>query len=303
MSPGLWYDLCLPCGAADAGAGTTPSTSGRHARRIAACLTLGYAVSAAASTCLADDLGAAERLRVAPVGLSACDPGPGDAAAACPPRLHALLTASAGLALCSSSWPGSIGAGIGAQHGTAGALLGHLGRPCEGGEPLTLLSRLAVSAGGPIPVTAWAEAVRGYDVVSVAPTSEAVFQQACSSLDVDIITVDISQPRLPFKLSPQLLAAASKRGVVFELQYAPTLRNQTTRRASVANGTALVRALRGHSLVVSSGADAEAELRSPAEVVHLAAVLWGLSQSQAAAALSSAPAAAVARGADRRRRR
>jgi hypothetical protein len=43
-----------------------------------------------------------------------------------------------------------------------------------------------------------------YDIVALQPTSERTFQQACSVLDGDLITVDLTQ-RMPFRLRPPLV--------------------------------------------------------------------------------------------------
>ena len=53
--------------------------------------------------------------------------------------------------------------------------------------------------------------------------------QACTSLDVDLITFDLAR-RLPFRLRPAALAAAVKRGMALELCYAPALRDEASRR-------------------------------------------------------------------------
>lgn len=58
--------------------------------------------------------------------------------------------------------------------------------------------------------------------------------QACTSLDVDIITFDLSK-RLPFRLKPALLQAAVKRGLHLEICYAAALREEGSRRSCFAN--------------------------------------------------------------------
>lgn len=60
--------------------------------------------------------------------------------------------------------------------------------------------------------------------------------QACTSLQVDIITLDLGR-RLPFWLRPGPLQAAVKRGVHFEVCYAAALRDEGSRRNFFANAT------------------------------------------------------------------
>lgn len=54
-------------------------------------------------------------------------------------------------------------------------------------------------------------------LVAPAGFNAAVLLQACTSLDVDMISLDLAK-RLPFKLKPGPLQAALKRGVFFEVQ-------------------------------------------------------------------------------------
>ncbi|KAK9840602.1 hypothetical protein WJX81_003932 [Elliptochloris bilobata] len=135
----------------------------------------------------------------------------------------------------------------------------------------------ALAPGAPLPA--------GYDIVAVQPMSERVLQQACTALDVDVITFDLAR-RLPYRLRPAALAAAVKRGVALELCYAPALRDEASRRTLFSNAAALVRATRGHGIILSSGARAAFELRGPYDAVNLATLL-GLRADQAQVAVSS----------------
>lgn len=60
--------------------------------------------------------------------------------------------------------------------------------------------------------------------------------QACASLEVDIIAIDMSR-RLPFRFRPGPVLAAVKRGVHFEICYAAALRGEAARRNLFANST------------------------------------------------------------------
>ena len=105
--------------------------------------------------------------------------------------------------------------------------------------------------------------------------------QACASLQVDIISLDLSH-RLPFRLRPKVLAPAVQRGVMFEISYACCLRDETSRRLLFSNATALARATRGQNIIVSSGARTAFELRSPYDAMNLSA-LFGLPERHAKA--------------------
>ncbi|KAK9835715.1 hypothetical protein WJX74_006544 [Apatococcus lobatus] len=125
----------------------------------------------------------------------------------------------------------------------------------------------------------------GYDLLAVQPLSERLLQQACSSLQVDIVSLDMSH-RLPFKLRPKVLAPAVDRGVMFEISYACCLRDDTSRRMLFSNATALARATRGQNVILSSGARTAFELRSPYDVINLA-TLFGLPERHAKTAIST----------------
>ena len=67
------------------------------------------------------------------------------------------------------------------------------------------------------PQAACASAVaRGYDLVAVQPGSERLFQMACSSLECDLVSLDLSR-RLPYRFKPAAVKAALARGLHFEV--------------------------------------------------------------------------------------
>ena len=136
-----------------------------------------------------------------------------------------------------------------------------------------------------------ATVVNSYDILAVQPQSERAFAYACTSLDVDLISLDLSK-RLNFKFKPDAIQTAMKRGVQFEILYAPLIREPGSRRQIYANAQALARETRGRSIVLSSGARAAIELRGPYDVVNIATFL-GLTESQAFAAVGKNAAAAI----------
>ncbi|KAK9861946.1 hypothetical protein WJX84_000126 [Apatococcus fuscideae] len=125
----------------------------------------------------------------------------------------------------------------------------------------------------------------GYDLLAVQPLSERLLQQACSSLQVDIICLDLAH-RLPFRLRPKVLAPALQRGVMFEVCYAACLRDETSRRFLFSNAAALTRATHGQNIIVSSGARTAFELRGPYDAINLS-TLFGLPERHAKSAVST----------------
>ncbi|KAL4420717.1 hypothetical protein ABPG75_010373 [Micractinium tetrahymenae] len=170
------------------------------------------------------------------------------------------------------------------------------------GDPHTVrqLTRINIPVDDPAAAQAAcaSAAARGYDLVAVQPGSERLFHMACSSLECDLVSLDLCR-RLPYRFKPAAVKAALARGLHFEICLAPALRDAASRRQLFANALALARETRGRGLVLSSGARSYMELRGPLDVINLATLL-GLTPQQAAAAVSSAPAAVVARAAARR---
>ena len=74
--------------------------------------------------------------------------------------------------------------------------------------------------------------------------------------------------------------------MVFELCYAPALREPTVRRQLFANALAVVRAAGGAGVILSSGALRAFELRGPYDVANLG-TLFGLSLAAAKEAVAS----------------
>ncbi len=88
------------------------------------------------------------------------------------------------------------------------------------------------------------------------------------------------------RLRTPAVRAALARGVVFELCYAPALREPTVRRQLFANALAVVRAAGGAGVILSSGALRAFELRGPYDVANLG-TLFGLSLAAAKEAVAS----------------
>jgi ribonuclease P/MRP protein subunit RPP1 len=124
-----------------------------------------------------------------------------------------------------------------------------------------------------------AAVLNSYDILAVQPQSERAFAFACNSLDVDIISLDLSK-RLSYRFRPDLIKSALQRGVHFEILYAPLLREPGSRRQMFANAQSLARETRGRGIIISSGARTAIELRGPYDIVNLATFL-GLSEAQA----------------------
>ncbi|KAK1811825.1 RNA-binding RNA processing protein rpp1 [Friedmanniomyces endolithicus] len=133
-----------------------------------------------------------------------------------------------------------------------------------------------------------AELARAYDILAVRPVDERSLQLACSSLDCDIISLDLTQ-RLPFYFRFKMLSEAVKSGKRFELCYSQgVLGDSAARRNLISNATQLIRASRGRGLIISSEAKAAVGCRGPWDAINLATIL-GLAQDRGFEAMSKEP--------------
>jgi len=124
-----------------------------------------------------------------------------------------------------------------------------------------------------------------FDLVSVQPLNEKMFQHTCSTLEVDIITIDCSQ-KLPYMLKIPQVHQAIERGIFFELTYSAGLQDQSARRYLFSNALALVRSTRGKNIIISSKAKKIMDMRSPYDIINLA-TLFGISVDVAKNCVSS----------------
>ncbi|KAJ9619969.1 RNA-binding RNA processing protein rpp1 [Taxawa tesnikishii (nom. ined.)] len=106
-----------------------------------------------------------------------------------------------------------------------------------------------------------------YDLVALRPLDERTLQNCASNLDSDLISLDLSV-RQPYHFKFKTLSEAIKRGIRFEICYAPGVADKNARQQSISNATQLIRASRG-----------------PWDVVNLATI-WGLSQERGYEAIS-----------------
>ncbi len=96
-----------------------------------------------------------------------------------------------------------------------------------------------------------AELSRAYDILALRPIDERTLQLACSSLDCDIISLDLTQ-RLPFWFKFKMLSEAVKSGKRLEISYASgVMGDSSMRRNLISNATQLLRASRGRGLIIS----------------------------------------------------
>ncbi|XP_039409652.1 ribonuclease P protein subunit p30 isoform X1 [Corvus cornix cornix] len=157
--------------------------------------------------------------------------------------------------------------------------------------------------------------IRLYDIIAVFPKTEKLFhhfelgvepkrvscklhemkdfiltfshsgQIACTTLDVDLVCINVTE-KLPFYFRRPPVNMAIDRGIYFELLYTPAIKDSTMRRYTISNAISLMQICKGKNVVISSAAERPLELRGPYDVANLG-LLFGLSESEAKAAVST----------------
>lgn len=146
-------------------------------------------------------------------------------------------------------------------------------------QSMTILTRLTLTISDASQNHRLASLQPHYDLISLRPTTEKAFQLCCSSLECDLISLDLRQ-RLPFVLKFKTVASALQRGVRFEICYSPGIAGGNDGRRNLISGAAaLIRATRGRGIILSSEAKDALGVRGPYDVINLAQV-WGLGQER-----------------------
>ncbi|KAI9934583.1 hypothetical protein ASPWEDRAFT_175311 [Aspergillus wentii DTO 134E9] len=151
---------------------------------------------------------------------------------------------------------------------------------------LKLLTRLNLTLSDPAQNQRLNSLAQAYDLIALCPTNEKALLNACTNLECDLISLDLSV-RLPFHFKFKMLSAAISRGIRLEICYGPgvTGSGPDARRNLIGNAMSLIRATRGRGIIVSSEARRALGVRAPWDVINLACV-WGLSQERGREAIS-----------------
>ncbi|RMJ27292.1 ribonuclease P [Aspergillus sp. HF37] len=152
--------------------------------------------------------------------------------------------------------------------------------PANAPKSLQLLTRVNLTLADPAQNQRLTTLTQAFDLVALRPINEKTLLNACTNLECDLISLDLSV-RLPYHFKFKMLAAAVARGVRLEICYGPGVTGSglEARRNLIANAMALIRATRGRGIVVSSEARRALGVRAPWDVINLACV-WGLSQER-----------------------
>ncbi|CAG8438684.1 3550_t:CDS:2 [Funneliformis caledonium] len=165
-------------------------------------------------------------------------------------------------------------------------------------EQLTRVTVVIEDASQNYGLTSANSATSSYDIVAVQPTSEKIFQNACGTYEIDIISLEMGS-RLPFYIKHGPVGLAIERGIYFEICYAPAIRDAASRRHLITNAQNLVRVTRGKNIIITSEAQRAMELRGPYDIVNLGTIM-GINQAMAKECISTNCRAVVMHATTRR---
>ena len=100
-----------------------------------------------------------------------------------------------------------------------------------------------------------------------------MFQVACATLEIDLITFDFSSPRPAiFPIKHGFVRQAIDRGISFEIIYGNSIVDVALRRQAILMAQNICRVTKGKNVILTSGADSEWILRAPADAMNLAGI-------------------------------
>ncbi|KAM9960421.1 hypothetical protein ACTFIW_009561 [Dictyostelium discoideum] len=145
-------------------------------------------------------------------------------------------------------------------------------------------------------ITANNPVVQSYDIISVVPYDVSVFNAACNSNEIDIITIDTFSK---FIIKPERVRQCIAKGIFIEILYGNLFGMDADRVAFFQTASSLVRSSFGKNIILSSSGKSSTTLRSPYDLSNLGH-LFGLTFDQAKAAVSKHPHTAVLHSITRR---
>lgn len=110
--------------------------------------------------------------------------------------------------------------------------------------------------------------IKKFHLVAGLPQSDQAFQHACSTFPGDLIAMGAIDVKHSLA-SHKFFQMAARRGIYFELQYSPVIRDSNCRKDTIVMAQNLISHRKGKCIVISSGAQNSFEVRSPYDIANL----------------------------------
>lgn len=111
--------------------------------------------------------------------------------------------------------------------------------------------------------------LKKYHLVCGVPITETAMQHACSTFTGDIIGMMHDDVTKVFLISHKYYMMAARRGIYFEIQYAPTIRNSSQRKDIIVVAQNIVSHRKAKCIMISGGALNPFQVRSPYDIANL----------------------------------
>lgn len=139
---------------------------------------------------------------------------------------------------------------------------------------LQLLNRLTIIYQEPIVTHTMNTSanLKRYHLVAGAPRTEAAMQHCCSTFAGDIVARCETEPGAGYKMlhiSHKYFQLALRRGLCFEIKYAPAIVDSNIRRDMLTIGHQYAAQRKAKNVVISSGALGKFQVRGPYDIANL----------------------------------
>lgn len=155
---------------------------------------------------------------------------------------------------------------------------------------MTLLNRLTIVYQDAVVVHTMNTSanLKRYHLVAGAPKTEAAMQHCCSTFGGDIVARCETESGAGYRMlhiSHKYYQLALRRGLCFELKYAPAIVDSNVRRDILTIGYQYASQRKAKNVVISSGAEGRFQVRGPYDIANLG-LIFGLSEEQSKSAIS-----------------
>lgn len=111
--------------------------------------------------------------------------------------------------------------------------------------------------------------LKKYHLICGIPITEAATQHACSTFVGDMIGIVCDDAIKVCLISHKYYVMAARRGIHFEIQYGPVIRNSNHRKDVISVAQNIVSHRKGGSIVITGGALNSFQVRSPYDIANL----------------------------------
>lgn len=111
--------------------------------------------------------------------------------------------------------------------------------------------------------------LKKYNLICGVPLTDTAMQHACSTFVGDIIGMVHDDTTKVFLVGHKYYMMAARRGIYFEIQYAPAIRNSNQRKDVIVVAQNIVSHRKAKSIMMSGGALNPFQVRSPYDVANL----------------------------------